>query len=206
MAEVRGTNWTAANAVTIGRIALVPVILVALFLGEPWRWLAFGLFGLAAATDRLDGWLARRHDQVTTLGIVIDPIADKLLMGGSLVALSVLGDLPWWVTVVILVRELGITWMRYLIKDRVVLPASRGGKAKTVAQSMAIGMFVAPLATLPSWVTVVAWVLMAVALALTVVTGLDYVRTGRRIMAAEPPAGPGNPAGPLSDAASDAPA
>jgi len=114
-------------------------------------------------------------------------IADTLLMGGSLVALSILGDLPWWVTVVILVRELGITWMRYLIKDRVVLPASRGGKAKTVAQALAIGMFVAPLATLPDWVTVAAWGLMAVALALTVVTGLDYVRTGRRIMASAAP-------------------
>lgn len=187
MTEAGASNWTAANAVTVARIALVPVILVALLTGDEWRWVAFGLFGLAAATDRLDGWLARRNDQVTTLGVVIDPIADKLLMGGSLVALSILGDLPWWVTVVILVRELGITWMRYLIKDRVVLPASRGGKAKTVAQALAIGMFVAPLATLPDWVTVVAWGLMAVALALTVVTGLDYVRTGRRIMASAAP-------------------
>lgn len=188
MTEAGASNWTAANAVTVARIALVPVILVALLTGDEWRWVAFGLFGLAAATDRLDGWLARRNDQVTTLGVVIDPIADKLLMGGSLVALSILGDLPWWVTVVILVRELGITWMRYLIKDRVVLPASRGGKAKTVAQALAIGMFVAPLATLPGWVTGVAWGLMAVALALTVVTGLDYVRTGRRIMASAAPA------------------
>ncbi len=190
MTEAGATNWTAANAVTVARIALVPVILVALLTGEEWRWLAFGLFGLAAATDRLDGWLARRNDQVTTLGVVIDPIADKFLMGGSLVALSILGDLPWWVTVIILVRELGITWMRYLIKDRVVLPASRGGKAKTVAQAMAIGLFVAPLAVLPDWVTVAAWALMAVALLLTVVTGLDYVRTGRRIMTAAAPAGP----------------
>ncbi len=192
MTEAGGTNWTAANAVTVARIALVPVILVALLTGEEWRWLAFALFGLAAATDRLDGWLARRNDQVTTLGVVIDPIADKLLMGGSLVALSILGDLPWWVTVVILVRELGITWMRYLIKDRVVLPASRGGKAKTVAQAMAIGLFVAPLAVLPNWITVAAWALMAVALLLTVVTGLDYVRTGRRIMASAAPTGPGS--------------
>lgn len=187
MTEAGASNWTAANAVTLARIALVPVVLVALLTGDEWRWVAFGLFGLAAATDRLDGWLARRNNQVTTFGVVIDPIADKLLMGGSLVALSILGDLPWWVTVVILVRELGITWMRYLIKDRVVLPASRGGKAKTVAQALAIGMFVAPLATLPDWVTVAAWGLMAVALALTVVTGLDYVRTGRRIMASAAP-------------------
>lgn len=187
--EAGGSNWTAANAVTVARIALVPVILVVLLTGDEWRWLAFGLFALAAATDRLDGWLARRNDQVTTLGVVIDPIADKLLIGGALVVLSILGDLPWWVTAVILVRELGITWLRYLIKDRVVLPASRGGKAKTVAQSMAIGMFVGPLATLPGWLTVLAWVLMAVALLLTVVTGLDYVRTGRRIMISAP-AGP----------------
>ena len=188
MTEVGGTNWTAANAVTVGRICLVPVVLAALVAGDDWRWAAFVLFALAAATDRLDGWLARRNNQVTTFGILLDPIADKLLTGGALVTLSVLGDLPWWVTVVILVRELGITVMRFAIKDRVVLPASRGGKAKAVAQSLAIGMFVAPLATLPDWLTLVAWTVMAVALVLTVATGLDYLRTGRRIMATDVPA------------------
>lgn len=176
-------TWTAANVVTVSRIALVPLVLVALLAGGPWRWVALALFVVAAATDRLDGWLARRTDTVTDLGILLDPVADKALMGGTLVVLSVLGDLPWWVTVVILARELGITVMRMRIKDTVVLPASRGGKAKTVAQSVAVALFVLPLAELASWVTVAAWAAMAVALVLTVVTGLDYLRVGRRVLA-----------------------
>ena len=175
--------WTAANVVTVARIALVPVVIGTLLVGGPWRWVALGLFCLAAATDRLDGWLARRTGTVTDLGILLDPVADKALIGGTMVVLSVLGDLPWWVTVVILARELAITVMRMVIKKKVVLPASRGGKAKTVAQSGAVALFVLPLAALPAWVTVTAWVVMGIALALTVVTGLDYLRTGRRVMA-----------------------
>ena len=104
---------------------------------------------VAAATDRLDGWLARRSGQVTDLGKLLDPIADKLLIGTALVLLSWLGDLPWWVTVVILVRELGITAMRFFLLRYVVLPASRGGKLKTVLQSVAIGLYLLPLDVLP---------------------------------------------------------
>ena len=104
---------------------------------------------VAAATDRLDGWLARRSGQVTDLGKMLDPIADKVLIGTALVLLSWLGDLPWWVTVVILVRELGITAMRFFLLRYVVLPASRGGKLKTVLQSVAIGLYLLPLDVLP---------------------------------------------------------
>ena len=104
---------------------------------------------VAAATDRLDGWLARRSGQVTDLGKLLDPIADKVLIGTALVLLSWLGDLPWWVTVVILVRELGITAMRFFLLRYVVLPASRGGKLKTVLQSVAIGLYLLPLDVLP---------------------------------------------------------
>ena len=124
-------------------------------------------------TDLFDGHLARAYNLVTDFGKIADPIADKAIMGAALICLSVLGDLPWWVTGVILFRELGITLMRFWVIRHGVIPASRGGKMKTLAQGTAVGMYVlvltGPLATLRWWV-------MAVAVVLTVVTGLDYVR------------------------------
>lgn len=186
--------WNLANGVTVARILLVPLVVVFLVLdggaGGAWRWAAAGAFVLAAATDRLDGWLARRLDQVTDWGKLVDPIADKLLVGTSLVMLSLLGDLPWWVTVVILARELGITAMRFAVLRYVVIPASPGGKLKTVLQSVGIALFLLPLGDLPSFLTVVAWVFVVGAVVLTVVTGLDYLRRGwqvRRAAASPPP-------------------
>ena len=176
--------WNIPNGVTVARILLVPVVLAAI-LADPgsggWRWVAAVLFALAAGTDRLDGYLARRLDQVTDWGKLADPIADKLLIGGTLVVLSAIGDLPWWVTVVILVRELGITAMRFAVLRYVVIPASRGGKIKTVLQSIGIGLFVLPLDLLPGVVTVVAWVVIVAAVVLTVVTGVDYLRRGAAV-------------------------
>jgi CDP-diacylglycerol--glycerol-3-phosphate 3-phosphatidyltransferase/cardiolipin synthase len=186
--------WNLANGVTVARILLVPLVVVFLVLdgdaGGAWRWAAAGAFVLAAATDRLDGWLARRLDQVTDWGKLMDPIADKLLVGASLVMLSLLGDLPWWVTVVILARELGITAMRFAVLRYVVIPASPGGKLKTVLQSVGIALFLLPLDRLPSFVTVVAWVFVVGAVVLTVVTGLDYLRRGWQVRRAAgvPPA------------------
>lgn len=186
--------WNLANGVTVARILLVPLVVAFLVLdgdaGGAWRWAAAGAFVLAAATDRLDGWLARRLDQVTDWGKLVDPIADKLLVGTSLVMLSLLGDLPWWVTVVILARELGITAMRFAVLRYVVIPASPGGKLKTVLQSVGIALFLLPLGDLPSFLTVVAWVFVVGAVVLTVVTGLDYLRRGwqvRRAAASPPP-------------------
>lgn len=170
-----------ANAVTVARIALVPLVLVALALdtgGGGWRWVAAALFALAAGTDRLDGYLARRMDQVTDWGKLMDPIADKLLIGGTLVMLSVLGDVPWWVTFVVLARELGVTAMRMAVLRYVVIPASPGGKIKTVLQSVGVGLFVLPLDQLPVVVTVVAWAVLLAAVVVTVVTGVDYLRRG----------------------------
>ena len=174
-----------ANAVTILRIAMVPFFAVTLMADGGhtvrWRLVATVILAVAAATDRVDGLIARRSGQVTDLGKLLDPIADKMLVGTALVLLSVLGDLWWWVTVVVLVRELGITVMRFFILRYLVLPASRGGKVKTVLQSVAIGVYLLPLGHLPELVTVVAGVLMAVAVAVTLVTGADYVRTAARI-------------------------
>lgn len=172
------------NAVTMARIALVPLVLAALVVGTdggPWRWVAVGAFVLAASTDRLDGWLARRLDKVTDFGKLVDPIADKLLVGGTLLVLSAIGELPWWVTVVVLARELGITAMRLAVLRYVVIPASRGGKLKTVLQAVGISLFLLPLVDLPEFVTVVAWVVMGAAVLVTVVTGVDYLWQGRRV-------------------------
>jgi CDP-diacylglycerol--glycerol-3-phosphate 3-phosphatidyltransferase len=140
------------------------------------RWIAAALFILAIATDGVDGSLARRRNLVTNLGIILDPIADKVLTGAALVMLSLLGELWWWVTIVILVRELGITAMRFSVLRTRVIPASRGGKLKTVAQSVAISLFLVPLWTVVGdWVLWVNWVVMGIALVLTVVTGIDYL-------------------------------
>ncbi|WP_255449010.1 CDP-diacylglycerol--glycerol-3-phosphate 3-phosphatidyltransferase [Cellulomonas sp. JZ18] len=194
MVGVAASVWTPANVVTMLRIAVVPVFAVALLLDGGHtvggRLLAVGLFVAAALTDRLDGWLARRSGQVTDLGKLLDPIADKLLVGTALVLLSWLGELWWAVTAVILVRELGITVMRFFLLRYVVLPASRGGKLKTVLQSVAIGFFLLPLDALPAVVGVLAAVVMAGAVGVTLVTGLDYVRTAVRIRRAAgvPPA------------------
>ncbi|WP_273651486.1 CDP-diacylglycerol--glycerol-3-phosphate 3-phosphatidyltransferase [Cellulomonas fimi] len=194
MVDAVPSAWNLANVLTVARIVLVPFFAWALLADGghtvTGRLLATAIFVVAALTDRLDGWLARRSGQITDLGKLLDPIADKLLVGTALVLLSWLGDLPWWVTVVILVRELGITAMRFFLLRYVVLPASRGGKLKTVLQSVAIGLYLLPLDQLPAAVEVVAAVVMGAAVLVTVVTGLDYVRTAVRIRraAAVPPA------------------
>ncbi|ANY08401.1 CDP-diacylglycerol--glycerol-3-phosphate 3-phosphatidyltransferase [Pseudonocardia sp. HH130630-07] len=177
-----------ANALTCLRLLLVPVFVVALFTGggedTVWRLIAFAIFVVAALTDRLDGQLARSRGLVTWFGALVDPIADKALTGAALIGLSLLGLLPWWVTIVIVVRELGITVLRFVVIRRGVIPASRGGKAKTVAQTVAISLFLFPLPLLlPDLlvaVLVLQWAVMAVALVLTVLTGADYVRKAVR--------------------------
>jgi len=179
-------TWTPANVITMVRILLVPLVVAALVVDVDggWRIVAAVLFVVAAVSDRVDGYLARRFDQVTDWGKLVDPIADKLLMGGTMVTLSVLGDLPWWVTVVVLVRELGITALRLAVLRYVVIPASRGGKVKTALQSVGIGLFVLPLDQMPGLVTQVAWVVMVAAVAMTLVTGVDYLRRGWSVSAA----------------------
>ncbi|GEB49939.1 MULTISPECIES: CDP-diacylglycerol--glycerol-3-phosphate 3-phosphatidyltransferase [Streptomyces] len=173
----RVSLWNIANILTMVRLLLVPAF-VLLMVAEgghdpAWRSFAWAAFTVAMITDLFDGELARRHDLVTDFGKIADPIADKAIMGAALVCLSALGDLTWWVTAVILVRELGITLMRFWVIKHGVIPASRGGKMKTLTQGVAVGMYVlaltGPLATLRWWV-------MAVAVVLTVATGLDYVR------------------------------
>ena len=166
----------AANALTVLRLLLVPAFLALLFAGtgheDGWRWAAWGAFAVASFTDRIDGEIARRRGLITSFGQIADPIADKALIGAALVGLSALGDLPWWVTVVVLVREVGVTALRFWVIRHGVIPASRGGKVKTFVQGLAIGLYVLPL-TGP--LASARWWFMAAAVAVTVGTGVDYV-------------------------------
>ena len=168
-----------ANALTALRLVLVPVFLLFLFAGDGHetasRITAFVIFAVAVVTDRLDGALARTYGMITEFGKLADPIADKMLIGAALIGLSMLGDLPWWVTTVILAREIGVTVLRFAVLHRGVIPASRGGKLKTLVQAIGIGLFILPLQGWPAIWTTVAWWVMGAAIVLTVLTGVDYV-------------------------------
>ncbi|MFH8384863.1 CDP-diacylglycerol--glycerol-3-phosphate 3-phosphatidyltransferase [Kitasatospora sp. NPDC018058] len=182
--------WNIANVLTMVRVLLVPVFVALLFAdgghNPKWRSVAWAAFAIAMITDLFDGELARRKGLVTDFGKIADPIADKAIMGSALIGLSLLGDLPWWVTVVILARELGITLMRFWVIRYGVIPASRGGKLKTLSQGTAVGMYVLALT---GWLATGRAVLMGLAVLLTVGTALDYVgqalRLRREGMAAE---------------------
>jgi CDP-diacylglycerol---glycerol-3-phosphate 3-phosphatidyltransferase len=164
------------NALTVLRLAAVPVFAVLLLReggqDDAGRWWAALAFALAILTDRYDGMIARRTGQITEFGKLADPIADKALTGMALIALSILDLLPWWVTVVILVRELAVTLLRVWVIRHGVIAASRGGKMKTVAQSLAIFLYLLPVSGL---LATVRWWVMAAAVVLTVATGIDYV-------------------------------
>lgn len=172
----------AANALTVARIALVPLFVVFVIASDMtdrwWRIAAALTFGVASITDFVDGWIARRFGLVTSFGKVADPIADKALTGSALVLLSIYGTLPWWVTLTILVREWGVTALRFWVLRYGVLAASRGGKLKTVLQIVAIAWYLWPFP--PGLASIGPW-LMGAALIVTVVTGIDYVITALRM-------------------------
>ncbi|CAA9416698.1 MAG: CDP-diacylglycerol--glycerol-3-phosphate 3-phosphatidyltransferase [uncultured Quadrisphaera sp.] len=179
------SNVNLPNALTLLRILLVPLLAWLLLVDGAgdvvFRLLAFTVFVVAAVTDRIDGVIARSRGLITDFGKIADPIADKLLLGSVLVIFSALGDVPWWVTVLILGRELGITLLRFWVIRYGVIAASPGGKAKTLLQIFALGGYILPFELwAPSPVAavfeVVAAVLLYLATAVTVVTGVDYVR------------------------------
>jgi CDP-diacylglycerol--glycerol-3-phosphate 3-phosphatidyltransferase len=165
-----------ANRLTIARLVLVPVMVAMLLASDgtsvPWRIAAGLAFFVASLTDLYDGKLARSRNLITRFGQVADPIADKALTGAALVSLSWLNLLPWWVTVVILARELGVTALRFWVIQHGVIPASRGGKLKTFLQVVAISWYILPLpdplAELGPWI-------MGAAVIVTLVTGADYI-------------------------------
>ncbi len=173
-----------ANVLTVSRLALVPVFLLTLFADGGhqvgWRLIATGVFAVASITDHFDGNIARSRGLVTDFGKIADPIADKALTGAALVGLSLLGELPWWITVVIAVREIGVTLLRFWVIRHGVIPASRGGKAKTLVQIFGIGFYLLPF---PDWFNIVRWIVIGAAVVLTVVTGVDYVIRAIRLRA-----------------------
>jgi CDP-diacylglycerol---glycerol-3-phosphate 3-phosphatidyltransferase len=185
-AQNRTSPWNLPNGLTVLRLLLVPLMGWLLLreggADEASRVGAFVTFSAAMITDQMDGELARRRGQVTDFGVIADPIADKALTGTAFVGLSVLGELPWWVTLVVLVREIGVTVLRFALLHRTVLPAGRGGKLKTALQSLALGLYLLPLPGAWHPVEVVA---MTFAVVVTVVTGLDYVAQARRITRTE---------------------
>lgn len=182
-ASEQPSNWNAPNIITAARIVATPFFLWMLLADDgadgPWRWAAAVFFVVAIATDAWDGHLARSRGLITDLGKLLDPIADKFLTGAALVGLSILGELPWWVTIVVLVREVGITIHRLMIAHDVVVAAAWMGKLKTVAQSVAITLALLPLASvLGAFAPVAYWanvVTMTAAVLLTIVSGIDYV-------------------------------
>ena len=186
-----------ANVLTGVRLLLVPVFLVTLFVDHgqsvQWRLAAFGVFVVAAFTDRLDGQLARSRGLVTAFGTVADPIADKALTGSALIGLSMLGLVPWWATLLMMGREIGITLLRFAVLRHGIIPASRGGKAKTLTQAIAIGFYLLPLTELLDADVAVAWVrgvLLGLAVVLTVGTGIDYILRAMRLRATAPTVAP----------------
>jgi len=181
--ERRPSNWNVANALTVLRIVLVPVFLWLLLrhggLDVADRWWAFAVFVVAMVTDRIDGDVARKYGLITDFGKIADPIADKALTGAAFISLSAIGELWWWVTIVILVREIGITLMRFVVIKYGVMPASKGGKLKTALQALALALMLPPLGGVVYWA---GCAVMGAALVVTVVTGVDYVLAARRLV------------------------
>jgi CDP-diacylglycerol---glycerol-3-phosphate 3-phosphatidyltransferase len=211
MSDPMGTppsNWNLPNALTTLRIVMVPFFAWALLVDDGdsvlWRFVAYLLFAAAMVTDKVDGDLARSRNLVTNFGKIADPIADKALTGMAFVGLSIIGELWWWVTIVVLVREWGVTALRFWVIRHGVIAASSGGKLKTLLQTVALGLLILPLRLLDGiWGTighVLWWVgcaTMAAAVVVTVATGVDYIvkalavrRKGRAAAAAEPVDGP----------------
>ncbi len=173
------------NAITIVRILCAPVFLWMLLADAgqdgALRWWAAALFIVAIATDGVDGAIARRNDIVTNLGKLLDPIADKVLTGCAFVGLSILAELPWWITIIVLVREIGITIYRFVVVSDHVLAAAWMGKLKTVAQAVALSLALLPLwALVGEWIFWVNGITMTIAVILTVASGIDYIVTELR--------------------------
>lgn len=177
------SSWNLPNALTALRILLVPFFIWALWesgtFGEDSmlaRWIAVAIFAVAMYTDKLDGDIARARGIVTNFGKIADPIADKFLTGAAWITMSLLGEIWWWITIAILLREWGITLMRLAMLRTRVMPASRGGKIKTVLQTAAILILLLPLSTfVGAWWLWLGWALVIAALLVTLITGIDYV-------------------------------
>lgn len=176
LASTAPSNWNLPNVLTSLRILFIPLF-VWLVLDEK-MWWAFAVFAALMITDKLDGDIARARGLITNFGKIADPIADKALMTAAFVSLNIIGELPVWITVVILVREFGITiWRFFMLKAGKVVPASKGGKLKTVLQTLAVALYLLPL---PGWMDIPKLAVMLLAVAVTVITGIQYLLDAKK--------------------------
>ena len=147
--QQQDSNFNIANVLTTLRIVMVPFFAWALLHDggdQPlWRWVAFGLFAVAMITDKIDGDLARKHNLITDFGKIADPIADKAITGMAFIGLSIVGDIWWWVTALVLLREWSVTLLRLSAAKDVVMPAGQSGKIKTTLQAIALSGLIWPL-------------------------------------------------------------
>ncbi len=189
----QASNFNIANVLTVLRMALVPVFGWALLHdgGDSmmWRWIALAIFVVAMITDKIDGDLARKHNLITDFGKIADPIADKAITGMAFIGLSIVGDIWWWVTIVVLLREWSVTLLRLSVLKAVVIPAAQSGKVKTVLQAVALSVLVAPLphadahgGAFDAWgwlgegLFLVGQVLLAAAVVMTLWSGYEFFR------------------------------
>jgi CDP-diacylglycerol--glycerol-3-phosphate 3-phosphatidyltransferase len=165
------------NALTIFRILALPFCAYALFKNggddDNWRIIAFTLFFIVGLSDILDGKIARSRNQITEFGKLLDPIADKAMLATASIGASILGMLSWWVTGIFLIREVAVTILRFAVIKKGVIPASKGAKVKTFFQSFGVGFYILPL---PSYLNLPRDIFMAVAIYLTISTGVTYFR------------------------------
>ena len=189
--STKPSNWNIANALTTLRVLMVPFFGWAMLMdggdSNLWRCVAFLIFAVAMITDKIDGDLARKHNLVTNFGKIADPMADKAITGMAFIGLSLVGDLWWWVTILVLLREWSVTIMRLSVAKHVVIAANQGGKIKTVLQTFALGLMILPLlqldGALGTFATMLWWsavTVMAAAVAMTVYTGLDFFKIAIR--------------------------
>lgn len=165
------------NALTVFRILALPFCAWALFQKDgqdpTWQIIAWSSFFIVGMTDVLDGRIARKRNQISNFGIILDPIADKAFIATALIGLSILGKMPWWVTAVILIREIGVTILRFAVIKREVISANRGGKLKSLLQNFSVGFYILPL---PTYLYLPRDILLGIAIVLTVWTGIEYFR------------------------------
>ena len=163
------------NWLTFFRIALIPTGVWAIFHSpsHTWQSIAWLIFFILGMTDILDGHWARRSNRTTPLGAFLDPVADKALIGSAMISLALLNRFPWWIVIVILVREIGITIFRLVVIRNGVIPASKGGKLKTLTQNFGVGFYILPL---PTWAHLPRDLLMAFTIGITLTTGFDYFK------------------------------
>ena len=171
-------SFITPNTLTVTRILLIPVGVYTLFNdggdNPSFQILSWCIYFVLGLTDIADGKWARQSNRVTSLGTFLDPVADKALIGSAMISLSILNRFPWWITCVILFREIGITLFRLLVIRGGVIPASKGGKLKSTMQSFGVGFFMLPL---PAWLDWFKYSFITVAIILTITSGYDYLRS-----------------------------